>query len=271
MRFETLSYEVCEGVALITLDRPARHNAINSTMSDELPRLWRHFEDDDSARVAILTGSGDKAFCTGADLADPPQLDAGAERATLASISWTPLQNRVWKPVIAAVNGMAVGGGLHFVADADIVLAADSANFFDTHVAVGLVAGLEPVSLCRRMPLGAVLRMALMGGSERIGAEQALRLGMVEEVTPAVELLERARALAAKIARHSPAALARTKQAIWQAQDLGLHAGLENAWRLIMEHEDHPDRREGGRAFVKRRAPKWAPYTPKAADGEGLP
>jgi enoyl-CoA hydratase/carnithine racemase len=270
MDYDTLSYRVEAGIALITLQREAQRNAVNSTMSRELPALWRHFEADAEARVAIVTGSGAKAFCTGADLADLPETDGEGPAddnryGTLASIRWTSLQNRVGKPVIAAVNGMAVGGGLHFVADADIVLAADSATFFDTHVAVGLVAGLEPVSLCRRMPLGAVLRMALVGGSERIDAAQALRLGLVDEVVPAAQLLERAIALAAKIARHSPAALARTKQAIWQAQELGLHAGLENAWRLIMDHNAHPDSREGGRAFLQGRAPQWAPY-PADAD-----
>ena len=257
MDFTTLNYEVCDGVAVITLQREAQRNAVNSVMSRELPAVWRRFETDAEARVAIVIGSGAKAFCTGADLADLPETDGEGLYGTLASIRWTALQNRVWKPVIVAVNGMAVGGGLHFVADADIVLAAKNATFFDTHVAVGLVAGLEPVSLCRRMPLGAVLRMALVGGDERIDAAQALRLGLVDEVVPADRLLDQARVLAGKIARHSPAALARTKQAIWQAQELGLHAGLENAWRLIMEHNTHPDSREGGQAFLERRAPRW--------------
>ncbi|WP_321808844.1 enoyl-CoA hydratase/isomerase family protein [Burkholderia sp. BCC1993] len=269
MSFTTLSYEVRNQVALITLERPAQRNAVNSAMSRELPKLWRHFAADDSALLAIVTGRGDKAFCTGADLGDLPETDGDGNDGTLQSIRWTSLQNKVWKPVIAAINGYAVGGGLHFVADSDIVLAAESATFFDTHVAVGLVAGLEPVSLCRRMPIGAVLRMALTGGNERMSARAALSVGLVDEVVPDASLLERAFALADNIKTHSPAALARTKQAIWQAQELGLHAGLENAWRLIMAHNAHPDFMEGGTAFLQRRPPQWQPYSALGGNNEG--
>ena len=106
--------------------------------------------------------------------------------------------------MITAVNGMVVGGGLHFVADSDLVLAAEHVTFLDTHVKVGLVAGLEPVGLARRIPLEAVMRLALLGGSERMSAQEALRLGLVGEVLPAAQLLPRARELAAKIAQHSP-------------------------------------------------------------------
>lgn len=266
MSYETLSYEVRDGVALITLNREAQRNAVNSTMSRELPAVWKHFDQDPDAVVAVLTGSGEKALCTGADLTDLPETDGEGQYGSLASIRWTSLQNKVWKPVICAVNGQVVGGGLHFVADADVVLAADGATFFDTHVAVGLVAALEPISLARRMPLGSVLRMALTGGSERMDVTEAHRLGLVDEIAPKDELLDRAFALADKIKRHSPSALARTKKAIWQAQDLGLHAGLENGWNLIMQQNDDPDLMEGIRAFSEKRAPNWKPYTGEAED-----
>jgi enoyl-CoA hydratase/carnithine racemase len=259
MSFGTLRYELAEGIVQITLARPAALNAVNSVMSRELPLAWERFRRDPAARVAILTGEGERAFCVGADLADLPQTDAPGDAATLASIRWTALQNRVWKPVICAVNGMAVGGGLHFVADSDIVLAADTASFFDTHVKVGLVAGLEPVTLARKMPLEAVLRLALSGGAERLDAARAHTLGLVGEVLPAAELLPRARSLAAEIARHSPAALARTKRAIWEGAERDLGAALQNAWALIMAHEGHADVAEGARAFLERRAPAWQP------------
>jgi enoyl-CoA hydratase/carnithine racemase len=258
-KFDTLSYQVNDGVAWITIDREPARNAINSVMGRELPMIWEQFKADATAHVGIVTGRGTKAFCTGADLTDLPIPKNHSE--SLQSIRWSSRHNEVWKPVIAAVNGMVIGGGLHFVADADIVLAADSATLFDTHVAVGLVAGLEPVSLCRRMPLGAVLKMALVGGVERMSAAEALRLGMVDEVLPADRLLDRAFALAKIIGRHSPAALARTKQAIWQAQEMSLHAGLENAYQLIVEQGKHPDFKEGGRAFLERRAPRWQSYS----------
>jgi len=230
-------------------------------MNRELPLVWRRFEADDAATVAIVTGKGGKAFCVGADLADLPKSDDDPHAGTLDSIRWSSLQNEVWKPVIAAVNGLTCGGGLHFVADADIVVASETATFFDSHVAVGYVAALEPISLCRRMPIGAVLRMALMGGSERLSAQDALRLGLVDEVAPPAELLDRAFALADKIRRHSPSALARTKKAIWLAQDLGLNQALREGWKAIMEQNTHPDAAEGGRAFLERRRPAWQPYS----------
>lgn len=106
----------------------------------------------------------------------------------------TAIQNRCWKPVITAVNGMVVGGGLHFIADSDLIVASETATFFDTHVKVELIAGLEPVGIARRIPLEAVLRMALLGGSERMSAQQALSIGLVGEVVPQAQLLPRARA-----------------------------------------------------------------------------
>jgi enoyl-CoA hydratase/carnithine racemase len=259
MRYETLSYDVADGVATITLDRLDKHNAVSDTMARELPVLWQQFAQDDSAQVAILTGAGEKAFCVGADMAEVPQLESGPDGPQLRDFRWTALQNNVWKPVICAVNGMAVGGGLHFVADSDVVLASDTASFFDTHVRVGLVAGLEPVTLARKMPMEAVLRMMLLGGGERMDAATALRLGLVGEVVPPEQLLPRARQLADIIKGNSPAAMARTKQAIWRGADQGLDQALESAWALIMAHNDHPDLAEGQRAFLEKRAPQWQP------------
>jgi enoyl-CoA hydratase/carnithine racemase len=156
---------------------------------------------------------------------------------------------------------MACGGGLHFVADSDLVLCSETASFFDTHVKVGLIAGLEPVGLARRIPLEAVLRMALLGGSERLDAKGALACGLVGEVLPPARLLPRAHELAAKIAEHSPTALARSKRAIWESLDVGLDEALERAWKQINEHTGHPDLDEGSRAFVEKRRPRWAPYS----------
>jgi enoyl-CoA hydratase/carnithine racemase len=153
---------------------------------------------------------------------------------------------------------MVCGGGLHFVADSDLVICSETATFFDTHVKVGLIAGLEPVGLARRIPLEAVLRMALLGGSERIDARQACALGLVGEVLPPDRLLPRARELAAKIAEHSPAALARTKQAIWQSLDVGLDEALSHTWKLIQRARPAPGPQRG-RAFVEKRRPAGLP------------
>jgi len=261
--YETLLYEVADGVATLTLNRPARHNAFNLTMAGELRAAWEHIKEDEDVVCVIVTGAGEKAFCTGMDVAD---VADGSARDTVDAndppwLHLTALQNRCWKPVITALNGMVVGGGLHFVADSDLILAAEHATLFDTHVKVGLIAGLEPVGLARRMPLEAVLRMALLGGSERLGAESARELGLVGEVLPAADLLPRARELAAKIAQHSPTALARSKKAIWESLDVGLHDGLAQTWKAIQAHTGHPDLDEGTKAFVEKRKPRWGPYS----------
>ena len=261
MNYATLTYELKDGVATITLNRPDQLNAVNSIMSKELPEAWSRFNNDNSAIVAIISGAGNKSFCTGADLADLPDMNDGPGAASIESIKWTSLQNDVWKPIICAVNGMTCGGGLHFVADSDIVISSDNATFFDTHVKVGLVAGLEPVSLSRKIPLEAVLRMSLVGGGERMTSNQALTLGLISEITPQDSLLSRANALADMIKIHSPSALARTKKAIWNSKQSNLTDALQFAWDLISEQNQHADFKEGTKAFMEKRSPNWKPYT----------
>ena len=266
MRFETLLYDVADGVATLTLNRPDKLNAFNLTMARELREAWGAIKQDPAVVCAILTGAGEKAFCTGMDVADVASGDATRKTGLVSreEAPWfhlTAVHNECWKPVIAAVNGMTCGGGLHFVADSDLIVCAEHATFFDTHVKVGLIAGLEPVGLARRIPLEAVFRMALLGGSERMSAREAKELGLVGEVLPAEQVMPRARELAAKIAQHSPTALARTKQCIWESLDVGLDQALESTWRAINEHGKCPDLVEGAQAFVEKRKPRWVPYT----------
>jgi len=266
--FETILYEVEDRVATITLNRPDRYNAITAQMGEDLGQAWSEVKRDPQVVCVIVTGAGAKALCTGMDVADV--ASGKAKRSPEATemkrqdqpwFNLTAIQNRCWKPVITAVNGMVVGGGLHFVADSDLVIAAEHATFFDTHVKVGLISGIEPVGLARRIPLEAVMRMSLLGGSERMGVEEALRVGLVGEVVPAERLMERARELAGKIAEHSPTALARSKQVIWESLEGGLDAGIENAWRTIVKHNACPDLEEGAKAFVEKREPQWAPLS----------
>jgi len=265
MGFTSLLYEKADGVATLTLNRPERHNAFNLQMANELCLAWADIKADPAVVCAIVTGAGDKAFCTGFDVADVASgSTAGDEKIGYDEspvLKLTAIHNHCWKPVITAVNGMVNGGGLHFLADSDLILAAEHATFFDTHVKIGLLSALEPVGLARRIPLEAVLRMSLLGGAERMTAAEAKQIGLVGEVVPAVQLLPRARDLAAKIAQHSPTALARTKRAIWESLDRGLHDGLRHAWDIIGEHGDSPDPLEGARAFVEKRKPRWARYT----------
>ena len=261
--FETLRLEVANGIATLTLNRADRRNAVNKAMNRELPLAWAAVEADPAVRVAIVTGAGDRAFCTGADLTDLPVPEDPELARSIGSIAWTGRQNSCTKPVIAAVNGMTVGGGLHFIADADIVIAADHVQLIDTHVAVGLVAALEPVSLVRRMSLGAVMKLALTGGDERLSATEAHRLGLVDEVLPADQVMPRAQGLAASIARHSPTAVARSRAAIWNALEQPLSAALDEGWRLIMRQDGHPDVAEGVSAFLEKRLPRWQDREPE--------
>jgi enoyl-CoA hydratase/carnithine racemase len=268
MDFETILYAKQDGVATLTLNRPERHNAFNLAMAGELRRAWEDVKKDPAVVCVIVTGAGEKAFCTGMDVADVADGRAREESARIEREEGkafyhflTAIQNGCWKPVITAVNGMVCGGGLHFIADSDLIVCAEHATFFDTHVKVGLVAGLEPVGLARRLPLEAVLRMALLGGSERLDARRACELGLVGEVVPPGRLLPRARELAGLIREHSPTALALSKRAIWQSLDVGLSEALARTWEVIRSHVGHPDMQEGAAAFVAKRKPRWAPYS----------
>jgi enoyl-CoA hydratase/carnithine racemase len=266
MTFETLLYEVEDRVATITLNRPERRNAFNTTMAEELGRAWQEVKHDPDVTCVILTGAGEKALCTGVDVTSIIETGGFDRKASGPPpkdppfLKMTAIQNECWKPVITAVNGMVCGGGLHFIADSDIIVCAENATFFDTHVRIGVLSALEPVGLARRIPLEAVMRLALLGGSERMTAEQALNVGLVGEVVPQSDLMPRARELARMMAAHSPTALARSKQAIWQSLDMGLDEALKNAWKMIRAHTEHPDHSEGPAAMMEKREPKWLPY-----------
>jgi enoyl-CoA hydratase/carnithine racemase len=173
-------------------------------------------------------------------------------------LHFTAWHQKVTKPVITAVNGICAGGGLHFVADADIVIAASDATFFDPHVTVGQVTAIEVIGLARKMPFEAVMRMALVGAHERMSAERAYQLGMISQIVdPPERLQDEAQALAETIARNSPAALRATKQALWAALELGLTDACRVGSQHLVSVWRHPDQTEGPRAFVEKREPRW--------------
>jgi enoyl-CoA hydratase/carnithine racemase len=164
----------------------------------------------------------------------------------------------VWKPVITAVNGICAGGGFHWVADADIVIAASDAQFFDPHVSVGQVVALEAIGLIRKMPAEAVMRMAFMGKYERMSAQRAYELGMISQIVdPPERLREAAQELAEKIAKNSPAAMRATKQALWGALEMGLTDACRAGGKHLISMWGHPDQEEGPRAFSEKRDPDW--------------
>jgi enoyl-CoA hydratase/carnithine racemase len=184
-------------------------------------------------------------------------------------VFWSPYQNRVMKPVICAVNGLCVGGGLHFVVDSDIVVASETAAFMDTHVNVGMVGALENVGLARRLPLGTAMRMTLMGRHYRLPARRAYELGLVDELVAPEQLLDSAEAMARAMLDNSPQAMALSKQAVRGALERGYGDALEHAWALLRLHWRHPDFSEGQKAFEEKRPPRWSPDPNASVEDEG--
>jgi enoyl-CoA hydratase/carnithine racemase len=173
-------------------------------------------------------------------------------------VHFTAWHQRVWKPVITAVNGICAGGGFHWVADADIVIAASDAQFFDPHVSIGQVVAIEAIGLIRKMPVEAVMRMALVGRYERMAAERAYELGMISQIVdPPEQLREAAQELAERIARNSPAAMAATKRALWGALEHGLTDACRAGAAELVSMWGHPDQEEGPRAFAEKRDARW--------------
>ena len=248
-------------VGWLIFDRPDAGNALDAVMFDELERAWRELDDDPMTRVIVNTGRG-AAFQTGLDLMqlrdDPDALRTHARRTRDAELRLTAWHLGVTKPVLAAVNGVCAGGGLHFVADADIVLAASDATFVDPHVSVGQVVASEGIALVRKSPMEAILRMALVGRYERMTAARAYELGMISQIVdPPERLRDEAQALAETIARNSPAAMAATKRALWGALETGLTDACRAGAQELVALWGHPDQDEGPRAFAEHRAPRW--------------
>jgi enoyl-CoA hydratase/carnithine racemase len=270
--FKTLRYEEEDGVAVVTLDRPEVHNAFNQEMQEELRQLWRDLRGHDAVRAIILTGAGDKAFCSGID------RDETIEQGYLEDVHPTerkrqhptgfvatpfqyndpgsrinPKQNDLWKPVVAAVNGMACGGALYLLGESDIVIAAEHATFFDPHVTYGMVAGFESLHLLQKLPLGETLRIVLLGAHERMSAARAHQLGLVSEVVPAVELRERAMWVARAIASAPVMAVQGTLRAVWMAHEVARREALAQMSSLVLLGTDYDDIESGQQSFQGER------------------
>jgi enoyl-CoA hydratase/carnithine racemase len=259
-RFETIAYEESDGVALVTLNRPEVHNAFDTRMRRELSGLWTSLRENDDVRCVVLTGAGDKAFCTGIDRTeisvdrarafDPLTFeDPGGELG--------PKTRGLWKPVIAAVNGMACGGAFYMLGEVEFIVAAEHATFFDPHLSYGMTAVYEPILMMPRMPFGELMRMTLLGTAERVSARRAYEIGLVSEVVPAGGLLDAAMDSARVIASHPPRPVQATVRTLWMARRMGSQQALELGGEFLALGTSAEEMERGQDAFTRGRRTEW--------------
>jgi enoyl-CoA hydratase/carnithine racemase len=227
--YSTIRYETsADHVATITLDRPEVLNAFDRQMCEEMQDAWAAVKADPEVHAVVLRAAGERAFCVGLDVkksfGQPDDVWNHVDPGELLSPKW----QKVWKPVVCAVHGICTAGAFYFLNESDVVICADDATFFDSHVSGGMVSALEPVGLMRRIGLGETLRIALVGNDERVSAATALRIGLVTEVVGRAALWTRAHELAALIAAKPTSATQGTVRAIWES--------LDRPYRAAMEH-----------------------------------
>jgi enoyl-CoA hydratase/carnithine racemase len=269
--FQTLNYEEIDGVAWVTLNRPEVHNAFNLEMQGELKRLWRGLRTNDDVRCVVLTGAGDKAFCVGIDRSEAmgdwqsgDDVGSGHDDASVATgqagaSPWHfddpgdnigPKTNDLWKPVVAAVNGMACGGAFYMLGEVDIVVAADHATFFDPHVTFGMTMCFEAMHMLQKMPFHEIMRLALLGSHERMSAQRAKEIGFVTDVVPIAELHGAAEWVATRIASAPPVAIQGTVRSLWTARELSRSQALDMGRVIIRVGSDPASLYEGQQAFA---------------------
>jgi len=268
--WNTLAYEERGQVAVLTLNRPDVHNAFNHEMEMELQDAWLFLRRNEDVNVVVLTGAGDKAFCTGIDrdesithyLEDPSRKNRPQERTGHVSTPFMfndpgshicPKANDLWKPVITAVNGIACGGAFYFLGESDIIIAAEHATFFDPHVSYGMVAGFETAHLAQKVPFGEALRIALMGGHERVSAARALEIGLVTEVLPADELLDKAVWIGERIAMSPVEAVQGTLKAAWMTQEMGRRDAIAQMSSTVLLGTVYENIEAGQKSFHENR------------------
>lgn len=272
MSWQTLLFEKRGHAACITLNRPDVMNAISIEMMRELRDIWQEVEKDQDIWTAIVTGAGDKALCTGADVSviegtyidgRPTGIDMWGEGLLTSYRQWdtpqeaTPPYMTMTKPIICAVNGAACGAGLDLVTTADITIASEHATFFDPHVSIGVVSGREMVRMARVLPLNVTMRMALMGKHERMSSERAYQLGLITEVVPKEKLMERAWELTEIVNRNAPLAVRGTRMAIRKGLSLPVYEAELLAESYRVRNAQSRDAQEGPAAFLEKRPPNW--------------
>lgn len=257
MSYEHVIYEKKGRIAYVTFNRPEVMNAMNTKMHFELRAIWEDFRDDDDVWVAILSGSGERAFATGNDLKESASRDAKARAAERPPFAGITSQYECSKPIIAAVHGYCVAGGFETALACDIIVAADNSIFSLPEVKVGLVAGAGGLHrLARTAPLKATMGLVLTG--KRIDAAEAYRLGIVNEVTPVDQLMATAERWANEILECAPIAVRMTKEAVLKGLQLPVDDAIARdnveVKPRIRASEDYL---EGPRAFAEKRKPVW--------------
>jgi enoyl-CoA hydratase/carnithine racemase len=267
---QTLLYEEKNGVAWVTMNRPQVDNAFDTAMQHELRDTWRALRRNDDVRAVVLTGSGDRAFCSGIDRQDAiASRLSGEDTSEIGHASGSPYmfddvgdlicpkRNDLWKPVIAAVNGLACGGAFYILGEVDIIIASDNATFFDPHVTYGMVSGFESIHVRQRMPLGETLRLVLLGSHERMSAQRAHEIGYVSEVVPRQDLHERAEWVAERIAEAPELAIQGTVRSVWAAQEMSREQALALAYTYVGMGTTQENLAEGQAKFASGQRPKW--------------
>lgn len=245
MTYETLLVERHGPVGWLIFDRPDAGNALDATMLREVEAAWIELDSDPAVRVIVNTGEG-RAFQTGVDVGqlsrDRGALREQSRRTRDSELRLSAWHNQVWKPVIAAVNGIACGAAFFLLGECESIVAADSATFFDPHLSHGMPAVAEPMFMLQRMPLGEIMRISLLGRAERMTARRAHEIGLVQEVVPLDQLMDAARWMATVIAGHpDPTAVEATVKAVWTAQYMSIHQALQVAPQLIqLAQTDQP-------------------------------
>jgi enoyl-CoA hydratase len=258
MAYQAIRYEAGDGVATVILNRPDVLNAMNNAMRLELLEVFTLLRTDDEVRAVIVTGAGDRAFSAGADIREFLEPSVPVRfREQRKRIDFRREMDRCPQPIIAAIRGFALGGGLELALACDIRIAAEDAQLGLTEINLGIIPGGGGTQrLPRVVGRGKALEMILTGA--RVPAAEALRLGLVERVVPVAELMQTAADLARTIADKAPVALRYAKEAVVAGLELPLADGLrlENDLATLLRTSE--DRVEGARAFVEKRKPRWS-------------
>jgi enoyl-CoA hydratase/carnithine racemase len=251
---ETTSERPAEGVALVRINRPEARNALNGAVREQLAQHFRDFAADETVRCAVIAGS-DQVFAAGADLKTMASMTASRMMLSGTHLTWAPLKEFP-KPLVAAVNGWALGGGCELAMHADIIIAGESAKFGQPEIKVGIIPGAGGTQRLVRA-VGKFKAMKLLLTGEPVTAREAEAMGLATEVVPDGEVLERAIAVARTIAAMPPIAARKIKEVVAHGADLPLDAALtleRQAFQLMFDTEDQ---KEGMTAFIEKRAPKF--------------